>query len=147
MLRPFEEMERMFGEFLPRGLMHPSRWELPMMGEWLAQMERRVLPRVDIIERDAELVLKAQLPGVEKKDLNISMTDTMVTIEGTTSHESTTERGDYYRRECSHGSFSRSITLPCGVDSAKAKASFNNGILEMTLPKLVRTTRRSVHIA
>ena len=137
----------MFEEFMPHRLMHPSRWEMPAMGEWMSAVDRRMMPRVDIVERDADLLLRAQIPGVDKKDLSISMTENMVTIEGHTGSETTEEKADYYRRECMHGSFSRTVTLPCSVDSTRAKASFSDGMLEMTLPKLNKTTRRPVPIS
>lgn len=146
-MRPFEEMERMFEAMLPRGWMRPSQWEFPMLGEWTSPFERRLLPRIDIIEHDADVVLRAQIPGVEKKDLNITMTANTVTIEGTTSHESTEEQGSYYRRECAHGSFTRQLSLPCTVDSEKTKAVFSDGMLEMTMPKLAPTSRHKVEIA
>jgi len=146
-MRPFEEMERMFESMMPRGLMHPSRWDFPMLGEWSAPFERRLLPRVDIIEHDTEVVLRAQIPGVDKKDLNVTVTDNMVTLEGETSHETTAKEADYFRRECTHGTFMRQIPLPSDVDGAKAKATFSDGILELTMPKLARTTRHKVNIA
>ncbi|HKJ60446.1 MAG TPA: Hsp20/alpha crystallin family protein, partial [Hyphomicrobiales bacterium] len=108
---------------------------------------RKLLPRVDIIEHDTDVVLRAQIPGVDKKDLNVTMTDNMVTIEGSTSHEASDEEGDYFRRECTHGSFMRRVALPSDVDGAKAKAVFSDGILELTMPKLARTTRHTVDIA
>jgi len=145
-VRPFEEMERMFEAMLPRGWMHPSQWDLPMMGDWTSPIERRLLPRVDVIERDKDVFLRAQIPGVDKRDLNITMTASMVTIEGSTSHESTEEKGSYYRRECAHGSFERQVRLPCDVDIEKTKAVFSEGMLEMTMPKLAPTTRRKVDI-
>lgn len=146
-LRTFEEMERMFEELMPHRLMRPSQWELPVMGEWMSAFERRMMPHVDIIDRDSELILRAQIPGVAKKDLSVSMTENRVTIEGETSSETTEEKDDYYRRECAHGSFSRTVALPCSVDSTKAKASFSNGMLEMSLPKLNKSTRHAVPIS
>jgi HSP20 family protein len=142
---PFEEMDRMVEDFFARGWMPRLRW--PQRGDWELPFERRLLPRVDIIDRDDALVLRAQIPGVKKEDLDISVTDNTVTIKGSTSHEEKEEKGEYYRRECSHGSFIRTIALPDNVDTAKAKASFKNGMLDLSIPKIRKTERRNISIS
>jgi len=101
---------------------------------------------VDVIDRDDEVVVKAELPGVEKKDLDVSVTETSVTIKGTTSHEEKEEKGDYYRCEISRGAYARTVALPSYVDADKAKASFKDGVLELTLPKVEKSKRRSIEI-
>jgi len=145
-LSPFEEMDRMVENFFSRGWMPPLHWPHSLLGEWEAPLERKVLPRVDVINRDHELVLHAQVPGVKKEDLDVSVTENTVTIKGTTSHEKKEEKGDYYRRECSHGSFSRTIALPDNADTANVKAAFNNGMLELIIPKTEKTERRNITI-
>ncbi len=140
-LSPFEEMDRLFEGFFPRGWMRPMRWELP---SW-AEIERR-FPKVDVIDRDADIVVKAEVPGVDKKDIEVTTTDNTVTIKGKTSHEEKEEKGDYYRCEISRGSFSRTVALPGEVDGTKAKASFKDGVLELTLPKQAKSKRVAVKI-
>ena len=144
-LSPFEEMERLFEGYFPRGWMRPFNWERPSWGELGAPFEGKT-PRVDIVDRDNELVVKAELPGVDKKDLDISMTENTVTIKGSTSHEEKEEKGDYYRSEMSRGSYSRTLALPSDVEADKAKAKFKDGVLELTLPKLKKAKRRSVKV-
>ena len=144
-LSPFEEMERLFEGYFPRGWMRPFHWERPSWGELGAPFEGKT-PRVDIVDRDNELVVKAELPGVDKKDLDISMTENTVTIKGSTSHEEKEETGDYYRSEMSRGSYSRTLALPSDVEADKAKAKFKDGVLELTLPKLKKAKRRSVKV-
>jgi len=144
-LSPFEEMERLFEGYFPRGWMRPFHWERPSWGELAAPFEGKT-PRVDIVDRDDELVVKAELPGVDRKDLDISMTENTVTIKGSTSHEEKEEKGDYYRSEMSRGSYSRTLALPSEVDADKAKAKFKDGVLELTLPKLKKAKRRSVKV-
>ena len=144
-LSPFEEMERLFEGYFPRGWMHPFHWERPSWGELAAPFEGK-MPRVDIVDRDNELIVKAELPGVDKKDLDISMTENTVTIKGSTSHEEKEEKGDYYRSEMSRGSYSRTLALPSDVEADKAKAKFKDGVLELTLPKLKKAKRRSVKV-
>lgn len=144
-LTPFEEMDRFMESFFPRRWMRPFRWDMPSMAELGAPFDLKT-PGVDIIERDNEVIVKAEVPGVEKKDLDVSVTDNSVTIKGCTSHEEKEEKGDYYRSEIRRGSFSRTVALPSSVDSDKAKATFNDGILELTLPKVEKAKRKSVSI-
>ena len=149
-LHPFDEMERMmdrvFGDFPARGWMRPWRAE---WAEWPELPELR-MPKVDVIDRDDDILddilVRAELPGVEKKDLEITTSDTSVTIKGTTRHEEKEEKGDYYRCEISRGSFARTLTLPTTVESAKAKASLKEGVLELTLPKVEKSKRHAVTV-
>lgn len=143
-LSPYEEMDRMFEGFFPRGWMRPFRWEWPAWAEMPAFEGR--MPRVDVVDRDAEILVRAELPGVQKKDLDVSLTDNTVTIRATTEHEEKEEEGDYYRREISRGTFTRTVALPSEVDESKAKASFKDGILELTLPKMERAKRRTLQV-
>lgn len=139
---PFEEMDRMFESFFPRRWMQPFRWEMPHFPE-LAEFK---MPKVDIIDRDKEIVVKAELPGVAKEDIDLSITDNSVTIKASTSHEEKEEKGNYFRSEISRGSFSRTVALPGDVDADKARATFNDGILEITLPKMEKSHRRSISV-
>lgn len=149
-LGPFEDMERMMermfeGSLFPRGWMLPFRWERPLWREVAAPFEGRV-PSVDVVDREDEVVVRAELPGVEKKDLDVSMSDGTVTIKASTKHEEKEEKGDYYRCEISQGSFVRTVTLPAEVDGSKAKAKFKDGLLELTLPKVEKSKRHSISV-
>ena len=144
-LSPFEEMDRLFEDYFSRGWMRPFRWEWPSLGELAKPFEGK-MPKVDVIERDDEVVVKAELPGVEKKDLDVSVTENSVTIKGTTSHEEKEEKGNYYRCEISRGAYARTVALPSYVDADKAKASFKDGVLELKLPKVEKSKRRSIEI-
>lgn len=143
-LSPFEEMDRMFDSFLRRGWMRPWRFEWPSFPEMTLPEMR--MPKVDVIDRDSEIVVHAEVPGVDKKDIDISVSDNAVTIKGEMRHEEKEEKGDYYRCEISHGAFSRTVTLPADVDSAKARASFKDGMLELTLPKMEKAKRHSIRV-
>lgn len=142
-LSPLEEMERVFEDYFPRGWM--NRWGWPSWGELSRPLER-LAPRVDVIDRDDEVIVRAEVPGVEKKDLEVSLTETAVTIKGSTRREEKEEKGDYYRSEIAQGSFSRTVTLPSTVDADKAKASFKDGLLELAIPKMPKAKRRSVKV-
>jgi HSP20 family protein len=144
-LNPFEEMDRLFEDYFSRGWMRPFRWEWPSLGEMAKPFEGK-MPKVDVIERDDEVVVKAELPGVDKKDLDVSVTENSVTIKGTTRHEEKEEKGDFYRCEISRGAYARTVALPSYVDADKAKASFKDGVLELKLPKVEKSKRRSIEI-
>jgi len=138
---PFEEMERLFDDYFARGWLAPFRRSWPSWSEFEGK-----LPRVDVVDREGEILVKAELPGVDKKDLEISVTDNSVTIKGSTSHEEKEEKGDYYRCEISRGSFSRVVGLPADVDAARATSSFKDGMLELTLPKQKKSKRHTIKI-
>lgn len=147
---PLEEMDRMFERmresfFTPFGWMRPLEWpslsemtkSLPFAGQW---------PKVDVIDRDDQILIRAEIPGVEKKDLEVSVTDDEVTIRGEKKREEKEEKGDYYRCEIERGEFVRTLALPAGVDGSKAKATFKEGVLELALPKTEKVKRHSVTI-
>jgi HSP20 family protein len=145
-LSPFEEMEQMFGSMFPRRLRgRPFEWEWPSWAEMSALAESK-LPRMDIIERDNEVVVRAELAGVDKKDIDVSVTDNTVMIKGSTKEEHKEEKGDYFRSEIKQGSFSRVAALPCDVDGDKAKAKFSDGMLELVIPKLEGSKRRNIKV-
>lgn len=141
-MSPFEEMERMFESMLPHGWMRPLRWAQPLWSD----LTGGLTPRVDVIDRDDEIVVRAEVPGVDKKDLDVSMTENSVTIKGSTRREEKEEKGEYYRCEIAHGAFTRTIALPGEVDDTKAKAVFKDGMLELTIPKREKAKRHSVSI-
>lgn len=144
MLSPFDDMDRMFDSFFRRGMMRPWRLDWPAFPE-MALPEIR-MPKVDVVDRENDVLIRAEVPGVDKKDLDISVGENNVTIKGTTCHEEKEEKGDYYRCEISRGAFSRTVSLPAAVDSTKAKAEFKDGMLELTLPKVEKAKRHSVKI-
>lgn len=144
-LSPFEEMERIFENFSTRGWLRPFHWDEPLIGELTLPLERKI-PSVDVLEHDDEITVKAELPGVEKKDLDISLTNNSVTIKGNTSHEEKKQEGNYYRCEISKGVYMRTIALPVEVDEEKATAKFKDGVLELTMPKVEKSHRRNIKV-
>ena len=145
-MTPWDEMERWFDEFGRRGWLHPMTWEWPRQMEAMAPFEGR-MPKVDLIERETEIVIRAELPGVGKDDVEVTLTDGAVTIEAHTTKETKEEEeGKYYRHETSRGEFQRTLALPTEVDEEKARASFTDGLLELTLPKLEKTPKRTVRV-
>jgi HSP20 family protein len=144
-LSPFEEIDRYFESLFPRGWLRPSRWEWPTLSEAAAPFGGK-LPKVDIVDREKEILVRAEVPGVDKDNLDISITENTVTLKGTAHHEEKEEKGEYYRCETTHGSFARTITLPAEVDSEHAKASYKDGVLELTVPKVKKSQRRTIKI-
>ena len=92
-------------------------------------------PTVDIFEEKNDVVVKAELPGIKKEDLDVTLTDDTITIAGEKKKEEEVEKKDYYRWECSYGSFARTFTLPAEVQTDKVKTQFKDGILEIRIPK------------
>lgn len=145
-LSPIHDMERAFDRFFNRRF--PSLWrgsELPAM-DTLFEFEGQRLPSLDVIDRDTEVVVRAEIPGIDKKDLSISLADNQLTIKGQSSSETKEEKGDYYRHEISKSSFARSVTVPGTLDAAKTVANLKDGILEITLPKLESSKRRNIAV-
>lgn len=145
LLSPFDNIEKIFEDFFPRSMLRQFKTEWPSTGTLAAPFEGRI-PKVDIIDRDDEIFVRAELPGIDKKDIDISMTDYTLTIKGETKKQEKEEKGDYYRCETSQGSYIRTLSLPAEVNSDKAKSSFKDGVLELTLPKMERAKRRTIKV-
>jgi HSP20 family protein len=96
---------------------------------------RRWTPAMDLVESEGDLVLKADLPGLSEDDVKIEVADGILTVSGERKTEHTEQKKGYYRMERSFGSFSRSLSLPDGVDADKIDASFKDGVLEVRIPK------------
>lgn len=143
-LMPFEDIERMFDDFLSRKWLRPFSWELPSWGR-LTPFEGQ-LPKVDVIDREDEIVVHAELPGVRKEDLDVALSENTLTIKASTKQEQEEEKGEYYRRERAVGAFSRTLSLPSGVDESKAKATFKEGLLELVFPKLATAKRQRIKV-
>ncbi len=144
-MNPFDEMDQLFEDFFPRGWMQSMRRQWPEWVELGAPFDGRT-PKVDVVEQDEAVVVRAELPGVDKENLDISLTEDSVTISATTKQESEEEKGDYHRREISQGSFSRTVALPAAVQGDQANANFKDGILELTLPKAAPAKRHNVKV-
>ena len=105
------------------------------------------MPSIDVVDCAKEIVVKAEIPGIDEDDLDVSVTDHTLTIKGNTRHEEETDEGDLHRREIRRGSFFRTLTLPSDVDGAKAKAKCKNGMLELHLPKARGAKKHSISVS
>lgn len=138
----FGEMEGYFDRFFrhPFSLMNqpwPFR-DFPKIGE--------ISPSIDIFEEGGDMVVKAELPGIAKENLNVAITENTLTITGEKKQEEKVQKKDYHRIERSYGSFCRSFRLPDNVNGEKAKASFKDGVLEVRLPKTKETKQKKITI-
>lgn len=103
-------------------------------------------PAVDITETDKEIVVKAELPGIDQKDLKVELADGVLTIKGEKKEEKEEKGENLYRLERSFGSFARSFRLPCEVQEEKIEAKYKDGVLSLTLPKVESGKKTSIQI-
>jgi len=132
MLSPFRgfydaqsEADRLFNEMLGGLSRRRGRQGGQQPSEWA--------PAIDVLTRDGDLVVRAELPGVKLEDVDITLQKGVLTISGEHKVEGEEERGGYHIRERRHGSFRRSMTLPEGTDESKVHARFEDGVLEVTV--------------
>ncbi len=116
------EMDRLFERFWERDF---PEW--PALGEWS--------PKLDLADTKDAIVVKAEVPGIDPKEIGLSFHDQTLTIKGEKKHEKEETDEQYYRVERSYGAFARSIRLPVPVDAGHVTATFKNGVLTVKLPK------------
>lgn len=140
MARLEREMDRRFGDFFGSGL-RPfwSRW-------WPGSVESYAAPVVDVYEENDDIVLKAELPGMTKDDIEVNVTDHQLTLKGEKKKKEEIKEDDYYSCERSFGSFTRILDLPADVQTDKAKASFKDGVLEIRVPKSEEAKRKRITV-
>lgn len=134
--RMADEIDRVFSEFdmgrvgfghNPRATLEPWRYENRLAdASWI--------PTLETFRKDEKIVVRADLPGLTKDDIDIEVEDDMLTISGERSEETRDDRDDFYRTERTYGRFFRAIPLPDGVEADKIDAAFTNGVLEVTIP-------------
>jgi len=139
-----QSMEEFFENFPPRRWMEtfePLGWRSPMGVDY----ERSF--RLDVIDHDNELVVRGELPGVEKDDIAVTVMGDRLMIEAEREFEDKVEEDNYYRQEVGYGKLMRIIALPVKVDSEKIHAELKDGILEVVLPKLEVAERHTIKVA
>ena len=104
-------------------------------------------PSVDIYENKDQIVLEAELPGMNQEDFDLSIENSIITLRGERKFEKTEETDNYHRVERSYGAFTRSFTLPQTVSAEGATAEYNNGVLRVTLPKREETKARRIQVS
>lgn len=124
---------RVFGFGLPTGLFRRE-----LRGEWY--------PSIDTYMKENQLVIHADIPGVDPKDVDISVTGNVLTIKGERKSDVEEKKEGYIYHETSLGAFERTLTLPEGVDTAKIHASYRNGVVEITMPAKAEALPRKVKV-
>jgi len=141
--RPFrelEEMERYFEDVFGQPSL-PAAWRrIPMV-------EMGWAPAIEVFEKEDKFVVKAELPGMKEEDIDVSVVGDTLTIKGERKAGSEVKEEDYYCCERSYGSFSRSIALPSSVDAKKIEASYEDGVLEVSLPKAPEVKAKKVTVS
>ena len=123
---PLSDMDRVFDDVFGGLTRRPGgRQGAQRLTEWA--------PAIDVVEKDGDLLIRAELPGVKPEDVDITLQDDVLTISGERRAEQEGERGGYFVRERRYGSFSRSLALPGGLDESKVHARYDNGVLEVTV--------------
>ena len=105
-----------------------------------------VVPAIDLFQTEDEVVMKASLPGLNSEDVHISVTADVLTLSGNFKQENERKEATYHIREHRYGSFERSVMLPVDVQTDKAKADFENGVLTITLPKAETVKPKTINI-
>lgn len=101
---------------------------------------------IDAYQTEDDIIIKAPIAGVQPEDLEVAITDEMVTVKGERHDDMSVNRENYFCQECYWGSFSRSYVLPVAVDADKAEASLKNGVLSIRIPKLEKSRARSIKV-
>ncbi len=136
---PIREFEDLFDRYTrAMGLSANRGQELVSKGDWL--------PRVDISETDDEFLIKAEIPEVRKEDVKVHIDNGILTIQGERKQEKDERKEKFHRVERYYGSFVRSFTLPDNVDDAAIKASFKDGMLNLSLPKSAVAKPKSIEV-
>lgn len=138
-----QQIERLFDDFFRR------RWPRPFGFEWPSSASlpaEPALPRVDVVDKEDHVLVRAELPGMSKEDIDVSVTDNTITIKGSVRKEEQKEEGEYHRREIYSSTVSRTVSLPSEVDAEGATAQLKDGMLEVTLRKSARAKRTRVEV-
>jgi HSP20 family protein len=137
--REIDEMERLLEQ-------RSSGWPLRIMWRRIPTGEMAWAPSIEMYEREDGFILRAELPGVSSQDIDISMVGDALTIKGERRPPEEVKEEEYQCSEMCYGSFSRSITMPTSVDASKVEATYQNGVLELRLPKAEQAKPSKIEI-
>ncbi|HET6389223.1 Hsp20/alpha crystallin family protein [Hyphomicrobium sp.] len=127
------EIDRLFDDF---ARVLPSHAAMPM----------NLLPSIDVAESDQEIDVSVEMPGLERRDVDISLEDNVLTIRGEKKLEANREKKNVFVRERAYGNFLRTIELPAGIDSSKISATMSDGVLRITIPKPASTEAKKIEV-
>lgn len=143
---PFKEMEKEMQELTDRFGRMVSRWPSRGISSREALMAADWAPTVDIFETEAEYLVKAEIPEVDRKDVKVTVQDGMLTLQGERRQEREEKGKRYHRVERSYGTFLRTFDIPDGVDEEKLKAEFKEGMLVVHLPKTEKAKTKAIEV-
>lgn len=145
-LRSLDDFESYLEQWLRRGPLRPFDWDRSLMGELFDRFASH-LPRVDVIEREQDILVQALVPGVQRQDLHISVSGNLLTINGRSREsEGTGADEQFHRREIVRREFSRSIPLPASADISECKATLQDGVLNIVIPRREDTVKRYIPV-
>jgi HSP20 family protein len=122
-------------------------WEgFPGFPRFRRLIEEPAWPAVDVFDRNGSLVVKADVPGMTAKDIEVNVTEDGITISGERTEEKEVKEKDYFRSERSYGRFTRQVPLPAGADRDNAQASFTDGVLEISFPLKEEAKQKRIEI-
>ena len=122
-------------------------WEgFPAFPRFRRLIEEQAWPAIDVFDRNGSLVVKADVPGMTAKDIEVNVTEDGITISGERTEEKEVKEKDYYRSERSYGRFMRQVPLPVGADRDKAEANFKEGVLEITFPLKEEAKQKKIEV-
>lgn len=134
------EMDRLFDSFMSRGFGGLPALDRGTSGEM-------ILPRVDVRESNGQIVVEAEVPGLEEKDVEVTLRDGVLRIKGEKKSEREEKKDDYHLTERSYGRYERAFRLPDGIDEEKVSAAMKNGVLHITVPKSAEAVKAEKKIA
>ena len=140
-----KEMDRLFEEFW-KGSGRHSMMAAPWRSMLSTGMHGGVIPSIDLTEDEKAFHIQVELPGMDKDDVDITLANGLLTVRGEKKREDEEKGKDFYRKERSFGSFSRSLPIPAEVDESKIDASFTKGVLYIELPKSEEAQKKVTHI-
>lgn len=134
-----KEMERLIDEFFPTKGSYIS----PV---WKKGSEEIAVPTVDVVDREDEVLVSLEMPGVDKDNIDVSIEDDTLTVKGTITRQAEQKEENYIKRERTYSSFERTLRIPVKINPEKIKAVLKNGVLEIHLPKAEEVKPKKIKI-
>jgi HSP20 family protein len=128
----------------PLGGIRDMRW--PFALDTFRPLFERETPAVDMFERDGKVVVKAEMPGIKREDMEVNISEGQITISGERRHDEETRQEEYYRSERTYGRMYRALALPKGCDARGAVANVKDGVLEVVIPKHTEAAAKKIEV-
>ena len=139
-----KKQEKIIHQDFPAKTMEEKPKQVKKKEDWLSESEGQLT--IDVYQTHNDIVIKSTIAGVRPEDIDVAITNDMVTIKGKRQKDEEVKTEEYYYQECYWGSFSRSVILPVEIDAEQAHASMKNGILTIRLPKIEKTKTKKIKV-